>query len=190
MSIGSNLEQIRSRIRGACARAGRDPATVDLVCVSKTVDADAIRAAFHAGARVFGESYGQHLRDKATALADLDGLVWHFIGPVQRNKVRHVAGRAALIHSVHSADLLRAIDARAGKMGLVQQQPRGRGDQVGDDRRWAGPPARHGGGVHALPVRRTDDHAAILRRPRTRASVLRRAARHRRALREDATAKC
>jgi len=118
--VAERLRQVQRRVADACRRGGRNPEDVQLVCVSKTVDAARIRAAHTAGARLFGENYGQDLRDKAQELADLDGLTWHFIGPLQRNKVRYVVGTAALIHSVHSPELLQAIDDRAGRGGLVQ----------------------------------------------------------------------
>lgn len=118
--VAERLRQVQRRIADACRRAGRAPEEVQLVCVSKTVDAARIGAAYDAGARLFGENYGQDLRDKAQELAGLDGLTWHFIGPLQRNKVRYVVGTAALIHSVHTPELLQAVDDRAGRGGLVQ----------------------------------------------------------------------
>lgn len=118
--VADNLQRTGARIRAACQRAGRDPDGVQLVCVSKTVDAGRIEQAYGAGARDFGENYGQHLRDKARDLQHLADLRWHFIGPLQRNKVRYVVGTAQLIHSVHGVELLEAIDGRAERMGLVQ----------------------------------------------------------------------
>jgi hypothetical protein len=111
------LEAVGAAIAAACRRAGRAPEEVTLVSVSKTVPAESIRAAREAGAAVFGENYGQDLRDKARALADLD-LSWHFIGPLQRNKVRYVVGTAHLIHTIHSPEVLEAVDARAQREGL------------------------------------------------------------------------
>jgi pyridoxal phosphate enzyme (YggS family) len=114
---GARLDVIQAAIAAACQRAGRAPEEVTLVCVSKTVPAESIRAAHEAGAAVFGENYGQDLRDKARELADLS-LSWHFIGPLQRNKVRYVVGTAHLIHTIHSADVLEAVDARAHREQL------------------------------------------------------------------------
>lgn len=121
VQIGANLPWVHQRIAQACSAAGRDPSEVTLVCVSKTVSEAAIRAAHQAGARVFGENYGQDLRDKARQLQELEGIAWHFIGPLQRNKVRYVVGTASLIHSVHSIDLLAAIEERAARQGLTQE---------------------------------------------------------------------
>jgi pyridoxal phosphate enzyme (YggS family) len=119
-TIAENLAGVRARIEQACREAGRDPASVTLVCVTKTVAPEAIRLAYQAGARDFGENYAQDLRDKATALQDLKELRWHFIGGLQRNKVKYVVGRASLVHSVDSLELLQAIEQRAARLGLTQ----------------------------------------------------------------------
>jgi PLP dependent protein len=118
--IAENLSEVQARIAEACRRAGRDPASVGLVCVTKTVEPDSIRDAYAAGARDFGENYAQHLRDKAGELEDLSDLRWHFIGSLQRNKVKYVVGRARLIHSVDSTELLAALEQRAAGLGVTQ----------------------------------------------------------------------
>ena len=92
--IAANLQGIEDRINAACRRAGRDPAEVTLVAVSKTLPASMVEAAYAAGARDFGENYGQELRDKAAELSGLQGLRWHFIGGLQKNKVKYAAGKA------------------------------------------------------------------------------------------------
>ena len=119
MSLAERLRSSRDKIAAACQRAGRDPDEVTLVCVSKTVPAEAIREASDAGALDFGENYGQNLRDKAKDLDDLN-LRWHFIGPLQRNKVRYVVGTTRLIHTVHSADVVDALEARALRLDLQE----------------------------------------------------------------------
>jgi PLP dependent protein len=119
-TIARNLARVQERIAHACQRAGRATDEVTLVCVSKTVEADAVRAAHAAGARDFGENYGQELRDKAATLADLGEMSWHFIGALQRNKVKYAVGVAALIHSVDSEALLEEIDRRARSAGITQ----------------------------------------------------------------------
>ena len=119
MSLAERLRSSRDKIAAACQRAGRDPDEVTLVCVSKTVPAQAIREASEAGALDFGENYGQNLRDKAKDLESLN-LRWHFIGPLQRNKVRYVVGTTRLIHTVHSADVLDALEARALRLDLQE----------------------------------------------------------------------
>jgi PLP dependent protein len=102
--IGAGLERVRARLADATARAGRAAGSVHLVAVSKAKPASAIRAAHAAGQRDFGENYVQELVQKRAELADLDGLRWHFIGGLQRNKARHMAG-VALVHSVDRASL-------------------------------------------------------------------------------------
>jgi pyridoxal phosphate enzyme (YggS family) len=102
--------------RLAAVRAGV-PAGVTLVAVSKSQPADAIREAFAAGQRDFGENYVQEWREKAEVLADLDGLRWHFIGSLQTNKVKYLAGRVALVHTVDRIELGREIAKRWERAG-------------------------------------------------------------------------
>jgi pyridoxal phosphate enzyme (YggS family) len=91
-TIARNLQDVRDRITTACQREGRREQEVALLAVSKTFDAQAVRAAFQAGQRAFGENYVQEGAGKIAALADLRaGLVWHCIGPIQGNKTRWVA---------------------------------------------------------------------------------------------------
>lgn len=117
-ALRRNLADVRTRLHAAAARAGRDPREVTLVAVSKTHPPEAVRAAYAAGQRVFGENYGQELRDKAAALADLPGLEWHFIGPLQRNKVKYAVGTAAMVQSVDSVELMDELQRRADPRGL------------------------------------------------------------------------
>ncbi|MDN8613031.1 YggS family pyridoxal phosphate-dependent enzyme [Variovorax ginsengisoli] len=99
--IGDKLQQVRTRIVTACTAAGRDPASVRLLAVSKTFDADAVRAAHAAGQRAFGENYVQEGVAKIEALADLrEELEWHCIGPLQSNKTRVVAEHFDWVHSI------------------------------------------------------------------------------------------
>ncbi len=121
-TIAIRLATVRTGIAGACAEAGRDPAEVTLVAVSKMKPASAIIEALGAGQLHFGENYAQHMRDKATelgigpAVAGAPALpTWHFIGPLQRNKVKYVVGTAALVHAVDSEKLGRAIANRSGE---------------------------------------------------------------------------
>ena len=88
--IATQLQAVHARIAAACHAAGRDPAQVGLLAVSKTFGAEAVRAAHAAGQTAFGENYIQEAVDKMTALADLP-LQWHCIGPIQSNKTRLVA---------------------------------------------------------------------------------------------------
>lgn len=108
-NIRQNLESVRNRIRAVATRAGRDPAAIRLVAVSKTKPADLIREAFEAGQTAFGENYAQEMKEKADALAGLP-IEWHFIGHLQRNKAKVVAPIASWIESIDSNELAEAID--------------------------------------------------------------------------------
>ncbi|MBI3145633.1 MAG: YggS family pyridoxal phosphate-dependent enzyme [Pseudogulbenkiania sp.] len=98
-AISSALEAVRLRLAAAEAAAGRAPGSVRLLAVSKTFPCDAIREAYAAGQRAFGENYVQELQAKGAELAGLD-IQWHFIGPLQSNKTRPVAELAHWVHSV------------------------------------------------------------------------------------------
>jgi len=126
--IARNLAEVRARIAAAARAAGRSPDAVRLLAVSKKMPADDVRAAIAAGQRAFGENYAQELRDKAALLAADSTLPtlpappeWHFIGPLQSNKVKYVAGRVALMHSVDSPALLDAIEARGAPQPCLVQ---------------------------------------------------------------------
>lgn len=98
-SIAQNLAQVHAQIQAACQAAGRPSGSVQLLAVSKTWGADAVRAAYAAGQIAFGENYIQEAVDKITALRDLP-LVWHCIGPIQSNKTRLVAEHFDWVHSI------------------------------------------------------------------------------------------
>ncbi len=117
MTIAEALSSVRARMDAAARGAGRDPASVKLVAVSKTKTVAAIREAYAAGQRAFGESYAQELDEKANALADLKDLEWHFIGHLQSNKAKYVARVAHLVHAVHSRDLAAELGKRAASAG-------------------------------------------------------------------------
>lgn len=95
------------------------PSGVRLVAVSKYHPAEAIREAYGAGQRVFGESHAQEVQRKHEELADLDGLEWHFIGHLQTNKVKYIAPYVDLIHAVDSEHLLKEINKQALKVNRV-----------------------------------------------------------------------
>jgi uncharacterized pyridoxal phosphate-containing UPF0001 family protein len=136
MTIAERWAAVQMRVAAACARAGRATADVTIVAVSKTQPAAAIRAAFAAGATEFGENYAQELATKLPDLSDLSAataagaataatavtaagpapraLRWHFIGRLQRNKARLVAGRVALVHAVDTVELAEELARRSG----------------------------------------------------------------------------
>ncbi len=95
------------------------PPGVTLVAVSKTHPASAVREAYAAGLRDFGENYAQEWRDKADALQDLADLRWHFIGGLQTNKVKYLAGRVAAIHTLDRPELARELSRRFQAKGAI-----------------------------------------------------------------------
>lgn len=117
MSIATNLREVRDGISAAAVAAGRDPASVRLVAVSKTWPAGDVAEAAAAGQRIFGENKAQELLAKVPESPA--GLEWHLVGHLQGNKVRKVLPVCALIHSVDSLDLARDVSRIAGELGLV-----------------------------------------------------------------------
>lgn len=116
-AVKRNLDDVRARMAAACARAGRQADDVLLVAVTKTVGTDVMRALQALGVTDIGENRVQQAREKHAALGGTLGLRWHFIGHLQRNKVRHALGLFELIHSVDSVRLASEIDRRAGADG-------------------------------------------------------------------------
>lgn len=120
--IARRLAAVRARIEAAARRAGRDPAGVRLIAVTKGVPAGRIREAVAAGLTAFGENRVQELVSKARELAgQRDGVsgpvAWHMIGHLQRNKVRHVVPVAAMLHSLDSLQLAVDLDRYLGRLG-------------------------------------------------------------------------
>ena len=117
--IAEQLASIRARIDAAVARRGPGP-EVRLIGVSKRQPLAKLLAAHAAGLRDFGENYAQELRDKQRDWpADLDTR-WHYIGALQKNKLKYLVGKTALIHTVDRPELITAIDERAARLGIVQ----------------------------------------------------------------------
>lgn len=119
MSIQENIKEVRERIAAAAASAGREPGEVTLVGASKMNDAAACREAIAAGIDALGENRVQEMTQKLSENA-YDGAPLHFIGHLQRNKVKMVVGKVALIESVSSYELLADIDRQAEKLGIIQ----------------------------------------------------------------------
>ena len=118
-AIARNLAAVQARIAVAAQRAGRAPSSVTLVAVSKLQPESAIREAYAAGQRIFGENYAQELRDKAKGLADLEGLQLHFIGALQKNKAKYVGPVAALFEALYELDLAEELSRKAQAAGRV-----------------------------------------------------------------------
>ncbi len=112
------LADVARRVAGACARAGRDPASVSVVAVSKTFPAERVRELLACGHDLFGENRVQEALEKISRVGA--GARWHLVGHLQGNKARHAVGAFELIHSVDDLDLAREIARRALARGIVQ----------------------------------------------------------------------
>ena len=119
MSIAENVALVRLEMERAAMACGRDPKEIKLCAATKMNDADAVRQAIAAGVDCCGENRVQELLEKQKQNA-YAGAPVHFIGHLQTNKVRQVVGKVDLIQSVDSEHLLRAIDAEAGRQGILQ----------------------------------------------------------------------
>jgi PLP dependent protein len=119
-TIADRLAGIRGRIDAAARSAGRNPSSVRLVAVSKTFPIDAIREAYAAGQRDFGENRVQEALQKIASGTDLE-IRWHLLGHLQTNKARKAAPSFATIHSVDSVELLQKIDAAAAEAGKTPE---------------------------------------------------------------------
>ncbi len=119
MGIAENVAAVKARIADAAAAAGRDPADILLVAATKMNDANRVREAIAAGVDVCGENRVQEMLEKQ-ALGAYAGAPLHFIGHLQKNKVKQVVGLAALIHGADSLPLLATVSRVAAQRGLVQ----------------------------------------------------------------------
>ena len=120
MSIADNVARIRAEMAAAARAAGKDPAAITLVAASKMNDAARVREAIAAGVDVCGENRVQEMLEKQ-AQGAYEGAPLHFIGHLQKNKVKQVVGLASLIHGVDSLALLEVIDRCAEKRGMTQE---------------------------------------------------------------------
>src|SRR2546423_5055566 len=115
-NVAENLERVRSQIGEAAKKSGRSAGDLELVAISKTHEAEKVRLAFDAGQQLFGESRVQEARAKIPLLPS--AARWHFVGRLQRNKVRHALALFELFHSVDSVDLARDMNRIAEEEGL------------------------------------------------------------------------
>ena len=111
--VSDNLKLVEEKIQKACERSGRDRSEVTLIAVSKTKPVDMLMEAYNDGIRIFGENKVQELTGKIEQMPD--DIQWHMIGHLQRNKVKYIAGKVALIHSVDSLELAEEISKQAKK---------------------------------------------------------------------------
>jgi hypothetical protein len=133
-NVAENLERVRTQIAEAAKKAGRALADIELVAISKTHEAEKVRAAFDAGQQLFGESRVQEARAKIPLLPS--AARWHFVGRLQRNKVRHALPLFELFHSVDSLDLARDMNRIADEEGsrpriLLEVNVAGEGSKIG-----------------------------------------------------------
>jgi pyridoxal phosphate enzyme (YggS family) len=115
-SIAENLERVHEQIAGAAAKVGRAADEIELVAISKTHAADKVREAIDAGQTLFGESRVQEARAKIPELPS--NLRWHFVGHLQKNKIRHALPLFEMIHSVDSLGLAQEINRIAEEEGM------------------------------------------------------------------------
>lgn len=119
MSIAENVKLVKENIAAAAIRCGRDPKDIKLVAATKMNDADRVREAIAAGVDICGENRVQELQEKL-AQGAYDGCPLHFIGHLQKNKVKNIVGKVELIHSVDSVSLAQEINKRAAALGITQ----------------------------------------------------------------------
>ena len=132
--IAQNLERVRAQIADAAGKSGRSPDGIQLIAVSKTHEAEKVRAAFDAGQEIFGESKVQEARTKIPLLPS--AVRWHFIGRLQKNKVRHALPLFELFHSVDSLALAENMNRIADEEGLhprvlLEVNVAGEGSKIG-----------------------------------------------------------
>jgi len=142
-TIAENIEAVRARIGQAAARSGRDARDIRLICVTKSRAPSEIGEAIAAGEYELGENRAQEFLEKYDTIQDIaladskkPNIMWNFIGQLQRNKVKYLAGKISLIHSVDSFKLAEEIDARAQKAGepagiLIQMNTAGEKQKSG-----------------------------------------------------------
>src|SRR5215510_16432380 len=116
VSIAENLERVREQIARATAKSGRSPDDIELVAITKTHPAEKVREAIQAGQTLFGESRVQEARAKVPELPS--NICWHFVGHLQKNKVRQALPLFEMIHSVDSLALAQDVNRIAEEEGM------------------------------------------------------------------------
>jgi pyridoxal phosphate enzyme (YggS family) len=120
MDLRERIESVRERIENAAKRAGRHDGEVKLVAVTKGVEPDRIIEAVSGGIYTFGENYAQEFRLKKEIIERSVGedVEWHFIGRLQRNKIKYIVGEVEMIHSLDSITVAREIEKKASRLGI------------------------------------------------------------------------
>ena len=121
MNIADNVREIQERICQAALRVGREPSSIQLLAATKTVSVDVLTEAYDAGLRLFGENRLQEAQEKKAALGRRPGLKWHFIGRMQRRKLKDIVGQFVLLHSVETVAQAQRIDVLAQQLGIHQE---------------------------------------------------------------------
>lgn len=155
-TVAANLDRVRAEIDAAACQAERSPESVRLVAVSKTKPAELVDEAARAGQRIFGENYVQELLEKASRVKE--EVEWHFIGHLQSNKVKPLAGLVSMIHSVDRLSLAREIDRQWSKLGaccdvLIQVNVSGEASKSGTTTDEAVTLVRQVAGLPSLRIR-------------------------------------
>ena len=119
-SITHTIQIIQENIRQVAHRVRRDPSGVRLVAATKKVPVANLEEAYRAGVRIFGENRLQEAQQKRQILGTREALVWHFIGRMQRRKLKDLVGNFTVLHSVESTEQARSINAVAEKLGIQQ----------------------------------------------------------------------
>ena len=119
MTVRERLSDVRERIEHACARSGRESASITLIAVTKVFPAAAIREAYEAGLRDFGENYVQEFESKAPDVGDLAGARFHLIGHLQSNKAKKAAELFQVIQTVDTAKLARRLDEAVRALDVI-----------------------------------------------------------------------
>ena len=120
IDIGANVERVRKTVAEAAYRVGRDPSHITIIAATKLVPVELIQRAYDAGLRVFGENRLQEAQAKMTALSDLPDIRWHFIGRLQRRKLKAITGHFELVHSLESVEHAKIMDRWAMERGMSQ----------------------------------------------------------------------
>jgi pyridoxal phosphate enzyme (YggS family) len=118
--IATHVQSVLQTIRDAAMQSGRDPHTVQLVAVTKYVEAERVRQAIAAGITICGENRLQEAQAKMETIGESPGLTWHFIGRVQRRKLKSMVGRFSVIHSIESLEHIEELHRRAEERQLQQ----------------------------------------------------------------------
>jgi len=119
--IATNIQTIRADIENAAQRVGRDPARIHLVAATKRISVSRLQEACSANLRIFGENRLQEAQEKRKILGQHEDIVWHFIGRMQRRKLKDIVGQFGLLHSVESVEQAVEINAIAEQLGYRQE---------------------------------------------------------------------